>query len=87
MLSPGTETPCKIFQQNFWDPKLSILGLWPFLLSLEKRYFKKKKYVVDKKDNIGKWFYKDEQNIYINEATQVDTENLREEKTNKIQDI
>ena len=66
-------------------PQAEYLGPLAFLLSLEKRYFKKKKYVVDKKDNIGKWFYKDEQNIYINEATQVDTENLREEKT-KIQD-
>ena len=47
------------------------------MLSLEKMYFKKKKYVVDKNDNIGKGFYKDEQNIYINESTQVDTENLR----------
>ena len=48
---------------------------------------KEKDTEVNNNDNTGEWFYQDEENIHENEATQVDTENLGEEKNTIIQDI
>ena len=38
-------------------------------------------------NNTGKRFYQDEENMYENEATQVDTENFGEGEKTMIQDI
>ena len=42
---------------------------------------------VNNNDNTGEQFYKDEENIHENDATQVDTENLGEVEKTMIQDI
>ena len=56
--------------------------------AIVRRFFKKKKDVeVNNNDNTGERFYQDEENILENKATQVDTENLREEEKTMIQDI
>ena len=45
----------------------------------ERRYFKKKKDIeVDNNDNTCEQFYKNEENVFENEATQLDTEKLGE---------
>ena len=55
--------------------------------SIRRMVFQKEKDIeVNNNDNTGEQFYQNEENIHENEANQVDTENLGEEKT-AVQDI
>ena len=57
------------------------------LENIRRKVLQKEKDIkVNNNDSTGERFYQDEENIHENKATQVDTENLVEEKT-MIQDI
>ena len=52
------------------------------LENIRRKILQKEKYIdVNNNDNTDKQFHQDEQNIHDNETIQLDTKNLREEKT------
>ena len=70
----------RMIRKNAWITKLE-------LENIRRKIFQKEKDLdVKNNDNTGEQFYQDEENIHENETTQVDSENLGEEKT-MIQDI
>ena len=71
----------KIIRKNEWTTKLELENIKQKVLQKEKDI------EVNNNDNTGERFYQDEENIHENEATQVYTENLEEEKKTMIQDI
>ena len=71
----------RMIKKNEWITKLE-------LKSISRRLLQKEKDIdINNNDKTGKQFYKDEENIHENEATQVDTENLGDEGKTMIQDI
>ena len=48
---------------------------------------KEKDIEVNHNDSTGEWFYRDDENVHENDATQVDTENLGDAEKTMIQDI
>ena len=71
----------KIIRKNKWITKLELENIKQKVLQKEKDI------EVNNNDNTGERFYQDEENIHENEATQVYTENLEEEKKTMIWDI
>ena len=71
----------KMIRKNEWITKLELGSISRNVLQKEKDI------EIDNNDNTGERFYKDEENIHKNEATQVNTENLGEEWKTMIQDI
>ena len=70
----------RMIRKNEWITKLELESISTKVLQKEKDV------EVNNNDNTGERFYQHEENIHENEATQVGTEDLREEKT-LIQDI
>ena len=70
-----------MIRKNKWITKQEVENI-------KRKVLQKEKHIeVNSNDNTGERFYQDEENIYENEATQVDTENLGEEEKIMIQDI
>ena len=70
-----------MIRKNKWITKQEVENI-------KRKVLQKEKHIeVNSNDNTGEQFYQDEENIYENEATQVDTENLGEEEKIMIQDI
>ena len=65
----------RMIRKNEWITKLELENIRRKVLQKEKGI------EVNNNDNTGERFYQDDENIHKNEATQVDTENLGEEKT------
>ena len=70
----------RVIRKNQWIAKLE-------LESTSKKVLQEKDIEVNNNDKTDEWFYKDEENIYKNKATQVDTENLGEQEKTITQDI
>ena len=71
----------RMIRKNKWITKLELENLKRKILQKERDI------EVNNNGNIGERFYQDEENIHENEATQVDTGNLREEEKTMIQDL
>ena len=67
-----------MIRKNEWITKLKLENI--------RRKVHQKDTEVNNNDNTGERFYQDEENIHKNKATQVDTENLGEEKKTMTQD-
>ena len=71
----------RMIRKNEWITKLELENIRRKALQNEKDI------EVNNNDNTGERFYQDEENIYENEATQVDTEDLGEKEKTTMQDI
>ena len=70
----------RMIRKNEWITKLELENIKRKVLQKEKDT------EVNNNGNTGERFYRDEENMHENEATQVDTENLGEEEKTMIQD-